>query len=174
MEVETPTLNQTTLLANEAEAFALEPVAITRRHNQTTLKLFSFHSQMYCILCKHLLRYCCKSWNHPPETAKRAKPKTCDKTVDPVSIPCHTHSRQAFLWPSTVSFQQTLRRRGGKGNASWLWTRLKSWAMNPSEPSFLTTQIWSPLWTWPHQPCSSCIGRRAEVQTNSLHSHVPL
>ncbi|XP_038578218.1 double-strand-break repair protein rad21-like protein 1 isoform X1 [Micropterus salmoides] len=29
MEVETPTLNQTTLLANEAEAFALEPVAIT-------------------------------------------------------------------------------------------------------------------------------------------------
>lgn len=35
MEVETPTPNETTLLANEEKAFALEPVAITRRHNQT-------------------------------------------------------------------------------------------------------------------------------------------
>lgn len=34
VEVATPTLNDTTVLANEKEAFALEPVAITRR--QTT------------------------------------------------------------------------------------------------------------------------------------------
>lgn len=32
VEVETPRLNETTLLANDEEAFALEPVAITRRH----------------------------------------------------------------------------------------------------------------------------------------------
>lgn len=67
MEVETPTLNETTLLANEEKAFALEPVAITRRHNQTTLNLCSFNSQMSCILCKHLLRCCHNSWRHPPE-----------------------------------------------------------------------------------------------------------
>lgn len=32
MEAGASTLNQTTLLANEEEAFALEPVAVTRRH----------------------------------------------------------------------------------------------------------------------------------------------
>lgn len=47
--METPTLNQTIVLANEEEAFALEPVAITRRHHQTTSKLFSLNSRM-CIL----------------------------------------------------------------------------------------------------------------------------
>lgn len=32
-EMETPTVDETTLLANEKEAFALEPVAITRKQN---------------------------------------------------------------------------------------------------------------------------------------------
>lgn len=32
-DVKTPTLSETTLLANEEKAFALEPVSITRRHN---------------------------------------------------------------------------------------------------------------------------------------------
>lgn len=59
MEVETPALSETTLLVNVETAFALEPVAITRRHNQTTLKLCSFNSQMSC---------CCRSWHQPPET----------------------------------------------------------------------------------------------------------
>lgn len=33
MEVEAPEVHETTLFANEKEAFALEPVAITRKHN---------------------------------------------------------------------------------------------------------------------------------------------
>lgn len=48
VDVQTPTLNETTLLANEAEAFALEPVAITRRHKN------QFVSKTYCIICKYL------------------------------------------------------------------------------------------------------------------------
>lgn len=40
MEVETPTKSETTLLANEEMAFALEPVAATRRHNQATHTVF--------------------------------------------------------------------------------------------------------------------------------------
>lgn len=86
MEMETPALSETTLLVNVETAFALEPVAITRRHNQTTLKLCSFNSQMYRVLCKHQLRCCCcwKSWHQTPwnhhwhnsehHSAKRAKP----------------------------------------------------------------------------------------------------
>lgn len=86
MEMETPALSETTLLVNVETAFALEPVAITRRHNQTTLKLCSFKSQMYRVLCKHQLRCCCcwKSWHQTPwnhhwhnsehHSAKRAKP----------------------------------------------------------------------------------------------------
>lgn len=43
VEVEVSTLNETTLLANEEEAFALEPVAITCRHKHTNAKtLFLF------------------------------------------------------------------------------------------------------------------------------------
>lgn len=37
MVVETPTLSETTLLANEEKAFALEPLPITRRHNSSQL-----------------------------------------------------------------------------------------------------------------------------------------
>lgn len=33
MEVEAPEVHETTLFANEKEAFALEPVPITRKHN---------------------------------------------------------------------------------------------------------------------------------------------
>lgn len=54
----TPTQSETTLLANEEEAFALEPVTITRRHNQTTLKLCSFNSSFHkstVYYAKHLL-----------------------------------------------------------------------------------------------------------------------
>lgn len=66
MEMETPALSETTLLVNVETAFALEPVAITRRHNQTTLKLCSFNSEMYCILFKHQPSCCCcKSWHQP-------------------------------------------------------------------------------------------------------------
>lgn len=39
VEVEPPILNESTLIANVEEAFALEPVAATRRHKQSILKL---------------------------------------------------------------------------------------------------------------------------------------
>lgn len=45
VEMETPALNETTLLTNEEEAFALEPVTITRRHKHTPVKP-SFNSHM--------------------------------------------------------------------------------------------------------------------------------
>lgn len=51
VEVETPILNETTLLANEAEAFALEPVAITRRHKNLFLQPQNIMHNMQIFIC---------------------------------------------------------------------------------------------------------------------------
>lgn len=50
MDVKTPTLSETTLLANEEKAFALEPVSITRRHNDcvpSTRKCSIYHADIH-------------------------------------------------------------------------------------------------------------------------------
>ena len=48
VEVKSPTMNDTTWLSNDEEAFALEPVAITRRHKHIPC-LWSFNVYVYYV-----------------------------------------------------------------------------------------------------------------------------
>lgn len=119
MEVETPTLNETTLPANEEEAFTLEPVAITRRHNWTTLKL-SFNSQKYIMqtFIEILLHELAST---PPETttiiiqniAMQRQPNQKLKTVHLVALDIWC-SKTSILIISCCFFSANSEKKRGR------------------------------------------------------------